>query len=103
MMNGHNVNALAAFAGALIFAWHVLAGKSWSRWGEADSALNFIANPAGATVGDSDDDAPFDVDQALARYLEKKAAGEVEPLRGSDDGTDSALAAPRPPFGRKTG
>ena len=43
---------------------------------------------------------PFDADAALARYMQKKAAGQVEIV--SQSKTDRAYSAPRRTFGRKT-
>ena len=48
-----------------------------------------------------DEEASFDVDAAFARYMEKRAAGEVEVV--SEPKTDRAYGAPRPSFGRKGG
>lgn len=121
--NAQFLEAAALFAGALVFGWHAGAGKSWAQWGKADSGLDFFANPAGAIAdqvwGREDDatvDQPgggeagepqgrerFDADAALARYMEKKAIGAVEPLVGSHDGLDAAAALPRVVFGRKAG
>lgn len=54
-----------------------------------------LKDDADAAPGDE----PFDADAALARYMEKKAAGEVEIV--SRPKTDRAYSAPRPTFGRK--
>lgn len=108
MANGNFVNALISFVGAMVVGWHLLSSKSWAKWGDADAALDFLANPAGprggaAGGGDADEDSnvPFDPDEALSRYLEKKAAGEVEPLTAARE--PGAAPPRRAAFGRKAG
>jgi hypothetical protein len=47
----------------------------------------------------AEEESSFDVDAAFARYMEKRAAGEVEVV--SEPKTDRAYGAARPRFGRK--
>lgn len=71
-----------------------------------------IPSPAPRTVGHSAADEPltsggFDADDAVARYLAKRAAGpelvpELAHDRGRETGPSEAPPAPRPAFGRKS-
>lgn len=95
MTNSNFLASAALFAGAMVFGWHVFAARAWANWGEAGAIMDAISIPAGPDADAEAEAAPFDPDAALAHYLQRKAAGEVEPL------TDPAGEAPRARFGRK--
>jgi len=60
------------------------------------SLIGLLKDKEDAAAGE---EPAFDVDAAFARYMEKRAAGEVEVV--SEPKTDRAYSAPRPTFGRK--
>lgn len=118
MINDDWLSALTCFAGALVMGWRISQGRDWAQWGNADPAMDFVRNPAGALATDDDRHVadqprfgdceadqetaalPFDPDIALSRYMEKKAAGLVEPVGGQ--GFESRPSG-RTRFGRKAG
>ena len=119
LANDALLSAALYFAAAFGFAWQVLKGDQIADPGQGGDLLRFIREPAkaaldevfgrSATAGEAEANAegaegsePFDADAAFARYMEKKAAGEVEPLTGQHAGLAPPAAAPRPLFGRKS-